>query len=107
MKRSIIGSSILLALLAVVPAKAATITNNEASDQKITVLQGDASELVEFAPGQRIEGVCSSSCTLRLGNGDEFELEPEDVVSIEDGSLFVVPESQGSADTDQEKPVNQ
>lgn len=107
MKRSIIGSTILTALFLMAPANAATITNNETSDQKITVLQGDSSEQFNFTPGQKIDGVCSASCTLRLGNGDEFELEPEDVVSIEDGSLFVEPQSQGAAEPQQEKPLNQ
>lgn len=107
MNRSIICSTILTALLFVVPADAATITNNEASDQKVTVLQGDASEQVAIAPGQTMEGICSASCTLRLSNGDEFDLEPEDTVSMEDGSLFVEPQSQGSDDTNQEKPINQ
>jgi hypothetical protein len=41
-------------------------------------------------PSQTLNGICAKGCTIRLNDSedDEYLLEANDVVSIEDGSLY-------------------
>jgi hypothetical protein len=71
-------------------AAAATISNHDVNDQTITIVEGDASTDNVLKPQQILDKVCLKGCVVRLnGNADdEYEIAPEDVVTIEDGFMY-------------------
>lgn len=85
----------MLAGLAVVslsdrPAVAATITNRDAKEHKLTIMAGPRSEARVLKPGEAMRDVCPKGCIVRLGDTREgdFEIEGADAVAIEDGLLY-------------------
>jgi hypothetical protein len=77
-------------LLGNAAAHAASITNRDDVDRKVTIIEGDTKEDHVLKPSQTLSGVCVKGCTIRLDDieDDEYVLEGDDVVSIEDGSLY-------------------
>jgi hypothetical protein len=73
-----------------VAAHAASITNRDDRDHKLTIIEGDTRTDHVVKPSQVLTGVCGKGCTLRLDDeeDDEYQLEGEDVVSIEEDSLY-------------------
>ncbi len=71
-------------------ASAATISNRDDKEQKITIIEGDAKADQVLKPQQVLEKICSKGCVIRLNDNedDEYQLDPEDVVSIEDGYMY-------------------
>ncbi len=68
-----------------------SITNRDTKDHKITIIidgQGNQDQVLK--PEQVVEQVCDKGCILRLNDSedDEYQLEMNDVVSIEDGYLY-------------------
>jgi hypothetical protein len=70
-------------------ALALTITNNDAANQKITIIEGDNAAELMLAPGQVGEQVCRSGCIIRMQNGDEYDFEGVEVVVIEGDALYL------------------
>ena len=72
-------------------SSAATISNRDDKEQKITILiEGEASTDHALKPQQILEKICLKGCVVRLNDNedDEYQLEAEDAVSIEDGYLY-------------------
>ena len=71
-------------------AHAVSITNRDEHDHTVTVIEGNTKANHVLKPSQTLNGICAKGCTIRLNDveDDEYQLEGEDVVSIEDGSLF-------------------
>lgn len=71
-------------------AHAASITNRDEIDRKVTIIEGDTKADHVLKPSQALNDVCAKGCTIRLDDveDDEYMLEADDVVSIEDGSLY-------------------
>ena len=71
-------------------SSAATISNRDDKEQNITIIEGDSKVDRVLKPQQVLEQICPKGCVLRLNGSDddEYELEPMDVVSIEDGYLY-------------------
>ena len=69
---------------------AASITNRDEVDRKVTIIEADKKADFVLQPSQALNDVCAKGCTIRLDDGedDEYMLEADDVVSIEDGSLY-------------------
>lgn len=68
-----------------------SVTNRDTKDHKITIIiEGQANQDQVLKPDQVIEPICDKGCILRLNDSDddEYQLEPNDVVSIEDGYLY-------------------
>lgn len=91
------SSGVVLATLALLVGTTLTadakvsITNRDTKEHKITiVVTGEANKDQVLQPSQVIEQVCDKGCILRLNDSedDEYQLEAEDVVSIEDGYLY-------------------
>ena len=87
--------SVVVALVGVaagtaLPAVAASITNRDDREYKITIVEGPAKVDHMVKPQQSLEGVCPKPCILRLNDSDddEYQIEPADIVSIEDGFLY-------------------
>jgi hypothetical protein len=73
-----------------ISASAASLANRDDKDHKITIIEGDAKADQVLKPQQVIEKICLKGCVLRLNESedDEYQLEAEDMVSIEDGYLY-------------------
>lgn len=71
-------------------AFAATVTNKDDKEHKLTILEGDAKQELQLKPSGVLEGVCLKGCTIRLGSSedDEYVLEGPEVISIEDSKLY-------------------
>lgn len=71
-------------------AVSATIANRDDHDHKITIVEGTRSTDHVLKPDGTVENVCLKGCIVRLNDSDEdeYELEGNDVVSIEDGNLY-------------------
>src|SRR5215471_1953646 len=71
-------------------AHAVSITNRDDQDHKVTVVEGDAKTDYVLKPSQALNGVCTKGCTVHLDDDEEeeYQLEADDVVSIEEGNLY-------------------
>lgn len=71
-------------------ADAATITNRDEQEQKVTITEGGASSEHTIRPGQTLDNVCMKGCVLRLNDSeeDEYEVDGDDIVAIEEGFLY-------------------
>jgi hypothetical protein len=77
-------------IVAAAPALAASITNRDDRPHQVTIIEGERKTEQSLAPAGVLEGVCSTGCVLRLNESDddEYQLEGNEIVSIEDGFLY-------------------
>jgi hypothetical protein len=73
-----------------IAADAATITNRDDQEQKLTITEGEGTTEHTLKPAQVLENVCMKGCLIRLNGSedDEYEVEGTDVVSVEEGFLY-------------------
>jgi hypothetical protein len=85
---SIWGAAALLT--SSIAADAASITNRDDQEQKLTITEGGATTEHTLKAAQVLENVCMKGCVIRLNGSedDEYEVEGEDVVAIEEGFLY-------------------
>ncbi len=81
---------VILLLSSTTAAHAVSITNRDEHDHKLTIIEGSSKAEHLLKPAQALSGVCVKGCTVRLNDreDDEYQLEANDVVSIEDGTLY-------------------
>ncbi len=105
MNLKLILSTAVAVVLFAGAASAVTITNRDASAHKLTVLEGETSKDVTIQPNQTITELCKESCGIRINDdeGNEYEVEVNEVVSIEQGQMTFEGDTQdqGSASSDQ------
>jgi hypothetical protein len=67
-----------------------SITNRDERDHRVTVIEGDTKAEHMLKPAQTLTGVCLKGCTIRMNDSenDEYRLSANDVVSIEDGTVY-------------------
>jgi hypothetical protein len=77
-------------VLSGVAASAASLSNRDDKEHKVTIIEGDAKRDEVLKPQQIVDKICLKGCVLRLNDSedDEYQLEAEDLVSIEDGYLY-------------------
>lgn len=90
-----LGALLLNAVLVVAGASAAgavTLVNRDDKDHKLTVIEdaGAKTSELNLKPSQVLEGFCEKGCVIRINDNeeDEYELQPGDKVSIEEGYLY-------------------
>ena len=69
---------------------ALTVVNRDDHDHKVTIVEGNRSVDHLLKPDAQIDNVCLKGCVVRLNDSDdeEYELEGNEVVFIEDGNLY-------------------
>ncbi|MGO8954825.1 MAG: hypothetical protein ACLPWS_06110 [Rhodomicrobium sp.] len=78
-------------------ASAITLTNRDATDQKFLLIEGDAQSERVIKAGEKLE-LCEKSCVIRLADGEDYEFDGPEIVSLEEGLLFLDnPEDQNKA----------
>jgi len=88
-------------------AAALSLSNRDDHDYKVTIVESDGSKDHTLKPAASLEGVCLKGCVIRLNDSekDEYELEGNEIVSIEDGDLFYDgPDAQNEAAPGTGKP---
>jgi hypothetical protein len=77
-------------LLSSIAADAASITNRDTKNVKVTISEGETTTEHTIRPMEVLDKVCMSGCIVRLDDSeeDEYEVEAEDIVAIEDGFLY-------------------
>ncbi|KAB2851659.1 MAG: hypothetical protein F9K44_00805 [Hyphomicrobiaceae bacterium] len=92
-------------------AEAASITNRDAKDYKVTIIEiGKAPVDHVLKKDAQLKDVCIKGCIVRLNDSenDEYELEGTEIVSIEEGYLYYdVPDVVPEAPKEGEKKPNQ
>lgn len=95
------------ALSCPVGAEAASITNRDAKEYKVTIIEiGRAPVDHVLKKDGQLKDVCIKGCIVRLNDSenDEYELEGTEIVSIEEGYLYYdVPDVVPEAPKDPEK----
>ncbi|WP_072389715.1 hypothetical protein [Hyphomicrobium sp. CS1GBMeth3] len=81
---------LIAVLLSPSAVSAASITNRDARDHKVTVIEGSSRKDHVLKPNAVLDGICEQRCLIRLGDNqdDPYELEGSDVTSIEEGQLY-------------------
>jgi hypothetical protein len=90
MMRKARATSVVMLLLGSTAAHAVSITNRDEREHKVTVIEGEAAAEHVLSPSQTLTGLCLKGCTIRMDNSedDEYRLTADDVVSIEDGTVY-------------------
>jgi hypothetical protein len=80
----------LAATLALWPVSvfAITLTNRDTTDQKLVVIEGDKQSERTVKAGEKIE-LCPKSCVIRMPDGEDYEFDGQELVSLEEGLLFL------------------
>jgi hypothetical protein len=71
-------------------AHAASVTNRDERDHRVTIIEGEAKADHVLKPSQTLSDVCLKGCTIRMNRSedDDYLLSGGDAVSIEDGTVF-------------------
>jgi hypothetical protein len=90
MMRKALATSVIGLLLSTTAAHAVSITNRDEREHRVTVIEGEAAAEHVLSPSQTLTGICLKGCTIRVNNSedDEYRLTANDVVSIEDGTVY-------------------
>ncbi len=84
------AAALIAPLLLAADSLAASVTNRDAREHKLTVLSTKDADSRVLMPNEAWRNFCLKGCIVRL-NGDEnatYELDGSDVVSIEDGFIY-------------------
>ncbi len=81
---------LFLAPLALWSASASgiTLTNRDSSDQTLIIIEGDRQSEQTIKAGEKLE-LCEKSCVIRLPDGEDYEFDGKEIVSLEEGLLFL------------------
>jgi hypothetical protein len=65
-----------------------TLTNRDTTDQKLIIIEGDKQDERTIKAGEKLE-LCDKSCVIRLPDGEDYEFDGAEIVSLEEGLLFL------------------
>ena len=105
MTRSIYLLTCLIALAAAPRADALQVTNRDAADHKLAVTEKSGTQELTVKASQVLDGICKAGCTIKTQDGEEYEFDGNEVVSIEEGLMFLDEPSDAGAPDTGEVPV--
>ncbi len=81
---------LIVAPLALWPASpfAITLTNRDSAEQTLIIIEGDKQNERTIKAGEKLQ-LCEKSCVIRLPDGEDYEFDGPEVVSLEEGLLFL------------------
>jgi len=79
----------LLAIFAYTSAQATQIINADDQAYTVTIVTPAGEDVIEVAPEEILDDVCTEGCTLILGDQDEAVVTADDTVIIENGMLEI------------------
>jgi hypothetical protein len=69
-------------------ASAISLTNLDTADRKLIVIEGDTQAERVIRAGEKLN-LCDKSCVIRLPEGEDYEFDGSETVSLQDGLLFL------------------
>jgi hypothetical protein len=78
-------------------AEALQITNRDKAEHKLVVTENGAAKDVVLKPAQSLDGFCLKGCTVKTADGEEYDFDGTEVVSIEEGLMFLDEPVEGGA----------
>ena len=97
MARSVYVLTCLAALAVASQAEALQLTNRDTADHKIALTEPAGTQEVQIKPSQVIDGICKAGCTMKMADGEEYEFDGNEVVSIEEGLMFLDEPADGNS----------
>ena len=87
---SVLTAGTIAALLWTSDAVAATLTNCDDKDHKVTIMESGARQEHVLKPAAALQGICRKGCIIRLddSDGDDYELDGSEIVLIEEGYVY-------------------
>lgn len=86
-------------------SEAIQLTNRDTADHKIVVTEKNGTKEFTLKPSQVLDDICVASCTIKMVDGEEYEFDGNEVVSIEEGLMFLDEASDaGPSDTGNADP---
>lgn len=92
-----------IALFAATGAEALTLKNTDSDPQTVTITEAGKAKELKMSPGE-VSNLCPKGCALKLDNGEEYEFEGTESVSIEDGVIYL-DEGDGGEDGSEPPPA--
>lgn len=85
---SLVSPGVLLALSTA--AFAASVSNRDDTDHKVTIIEEGAQTDHVLKKGASLEGICLKGCTIRINDDDvnPYELDGSEITTIEGGDLY-------------------
>ena len=80
------------ALLLAGQAHALTLTNRDAVEQRLQIVEGDempVTQEVVISANQTLDPLCEEGCTIALENGEQNTFTGDEVVIIQDGHFVI------------------
>lgn len=97
MARSVYAFTCLALLLSAPQAHALQLTNRDTADHKIAVTEKAGTREIVVKPAEVVEDLCAAGCTMKMTDGEEYEFDGNEVVSIEEGLMFLDEPAEGGA----------
>jgi hypothetical protein len=94
----------VLSVMAVSPAHALKLTNRDATELMLTINENTSSRQQAVKPSETLEGICNGGCTIQIKDGEEYEFDGNEIVSIEEGLMFLDEPGQNQTSADAPKP---
>ncbi|MGF1622708.1 MAG: hypothetical protein ACFCUR_19105 [Rhodomicrobiaceae bacterium] len=88
------------ALLAIGEASALQLTNRDPAAINLVVTENGASQEMVVKSAEMLDGFCLKGCTIKTPDGEEYEFDGTEVVSIEEGLMFLDEPADYGADAD-------
>ncbi len=77
------------ALFAASEASALQLTNRDPAAINLVVTENGASKDIVVESAEMLDGFCLKGCTIKTPDGEEYEFDGTEVVSIEEGLMFL------------------
>lgn len=90
-------TAVAAALTVISQANALQLTNRDTAEHKISLTEPAGTQDVQIKPSQVIDGICKAGCTMKMTDGEEYEFDGNEVVSIEEGLMFLDEPAEGSS----------
>ncbi len=79
----------LFAVLLPVAASALTVKNLDPEDRKIIIKENDKKTERVLKPSEVMSDVCMAACEIETADGDTYDFDGNEYVTIEEGLLFI------------------
>jgi hypothetical protein len=103
--RLLVSAALITVLASYSSAYALSVTNRDGTDQKITITEDKKQREETIGPSKTLANFCLAGCVIQLQNGEEYEFDGNEIVSIEEGLMFLdEPSQEDAGETAGQKP---
>lgn len=88
----------IMVVAGVSPAEALKLTNRDSSEHRFTIQENSGAREQALKPSETLNGACNNGCTIKMQDGEEYEFDGNEIVSIEEGLMFLDEPAQGAGE---------